>query len=36
MKKKSVLKAKNEKPVNGTQEWAKQNVNFVSGCSHDC
>lgn len=30
------VNVKNEKPVNGTQEWAKQNVNFVSGCSHDC
>ena len=27
---------KNFKQVSGTQEWASQTVNFISGCSHDC
>lgn len=27
---------KNEKLAFGTKEWADQNVNFVSGCRHDC
>ena len=29
-------KMKNKKQVFGTQEWAAQNANFISGCYHDC
>lgn len=29
-------KEMNEKKVFGTQEWAKQNENCITGCSHDC
>lgn len=29
-------KMKNSKKVFGTQEWAVQNANFISGCYHDC
>lgn len=24
------------KPVHGTREWAVKNINFISGCLHDC
>lgn len=27
---------KNEKQVFGTYEWAVENANFISGCSHNC
>jgi len=27
---------KTNKPVSGTKEWATKNVNFISGCAHDC
>ena len=27
---------KTNKPVSGTKEWATKNVNFLSGCAHDC
>lgn len=25
-----------KKPVSGTKEWASKNVNFISGCEHNC
>jgi DNA repair photolyase len=27
---------KNSKPVSGTKEWSKSNINFINGCAHDC
>lgn len=29
-------KMKNEKQVFGTYEWAVENANYISGCSHNC
>ena len=26
----------NKRPVFGTREWAKHNLNFMDGCQHDC
>jgi len=30
------MRIKNIKSRTGTKEWAKQNENIISGCSHDC